>query len=330
MGCGDALLPETLLVDPEPEEPEPILEDDPTYSYGFGVSCDVNVTGPCAITDDGKCGQSDNFPKVYGMNQRCEFTCLPPNSILRVIAFNLEPKALEEAYSYDKDPSMCNFDYVKIGRQRFCGKDGPHNYEMGEMTSFLYKADMGSFGDRSLPYHGFKICWSDDLPPVGPPPPAYPPGVEDPNLADYEDPFFPDPFFPTYGDPAGPSIIVGPSPPYSTYGTYEDPGGECDCPEEPDFDDDAAFRLADAVFVAEAWAGKKELPPGVCGDPPGDFDGDGAFRLADAVFVAEVWAGKKSFCPSRRRRLAVPQGASPGTYGSLIGFKEGQTMTARP
>ena len=199
---------------------------------------------------------------------------------------------------------MCNFDYVKIGRTRFCGKDGPHNYEMGEMTSFLYKADMGSFGDRSLPYHGFKICWSDDLPPVGPPPPAYPPGVEDPNLADYEDP------------------VV---PPYSY-----DSGGECSCPEEPDFDDDAAFRLADAVFVAEAWAGKKELPPGVCGAPPGDFDGDGAFRLADAVFVAEVWAGKKSFCSSRRRRLAVPQGTSPGTYGSLIGFKEGQTMTARP
>ena len=326
MGCGDALLPETLLVDPEPKEPEPILEYDPTYSYEVGGSCDVDVTGPCKITDDGKCGQSDNFPKVYGLNQRCEFTCLPPNSILRVIAFNLEPKALEEAYSYDKDPSMCNFDYVKIGRQRFCGKDGPHNYEMGEIRAFLYKADMGSFGDRSLPYHGFKICWSDDLPPVGPPPPAYPPGVEDPNLADYEDPFFPD-------DPVGPSSIdfpVGPSPPYSTYGTYEYPGGECDCSEEPDFDDDAAFRLADAVFVAEAWAGKKELPPDVCGDPPGDFDGDGAFRLADAVFVAEVWAGKKSFCPSRRRRLAVPQGTSPGTYGSLIGFKEGQTMTARP
>ena len=63
----------------------------------------------------------------------------------------------------------------------------------------------------------------------------------------------------------------------------------------PDFDGDGNFRLADAVFVAEAWAGKKELPPGVCGDPPGDFDGDGAFRLADAVFLAEVWAGKKSF-----------------------------------
>ena len=293
MGCGDALLPETLLVHPPYKPPPPprsppppLLPGDPTYSYGLGVSCDgVNVTGPCHITDDGKCGQSDNFPKAYGANARCEFTCLPADSILRVLAFNLQPKALEEAYSYDKDPSMCNFDYVKIGRARFCGKDGPYNYEMGEMTSFLYKTDPagiratygGGIGDRALAYHGFKICWSDDLPPVGPPPPAFPPGVEDPNWPTYGDPVFSYGFI--YDPPPSPPLIPG------------------SCPEEPDFDGDAAFRLADAVFVAEAWAGKKELPPGVCGDPPGDFDGDGAFRLADAVFVAEVWAGKKSFCP---------------------------------
>ena len=83
----------------------------------------------------------------------------------------------------------------------------------------------------------------------------------------------------------GSSRYTSPGPPPSAHA----------CVASPDFDGDGNFRLADAVFIAEAWAGKKELPPGVCGDPPGDFDGDGAFRLADAVFLAEVWAGKKSF-----------------------------------
>ena len=61
-----------------------------------------------------------------------------------------------------------------------------------------------------------------------------------------------------------------------------------------------AFRLGDAVFVAEVWSGKKTWLAAAnatepCGNPRGDFDGDGSFRLADAVFLAEVWIGMKNF-----------------------------------
>jgi hypothetical protein len=60
------------------------------------------------------------------------------------------------------------------------------------------------------------------------------------------------------------------------------------CSAAPDLDGDGAFRLADAVYAAEVWAGVQswahELP---CRD--GDYDGDGTFRLADAAWLAEVW-----------------------------------------
>ena len=73
------------------------------------------------------------------------------------------------------------------------------------------------------------------------------------------------------------------------------------CAAHPDFDGDGAFRLADAVYVAEVWAGKRTWASAggvgaaamVCRQ--GDFDGDGMMRLADAVYAAEVWAGKKAF-----------------------------------
>jgi hypothetical protein len=50
--------------------------------------------------------------------------------------------------------------------------------------------------------------------------------------------------------------------------------------------------LADAVYAAEVWAGRKEWKTELCNQ---DFDGDGAFRLADAVFAAEVWSGKETW-----------------------------------
>ena len=62
------------------------------------------------------------------------------------------------------------------------------------------------------------------------------------------------------------------------------------CSAAPDLDGDGAFRLADAAYAAEVWAGVRawahELP---CRD--GDYDGDGTFRLADAAWLAEVWSG---------------------------------------
>ena len=80
-----------------------------------------------------------------------------------------------------------------------------------------------------------------------------------------------------------------------------------DCDPAPDLDGDGAFRLADAVYVAEVWSGSKQWSRGAmpCGDPAGDFDGDGAFRLADAVYLAEVWAGKKVLGPTSDHRLLI-------------------------
>ena len=61
-----------------------------------------------------------------------------------------------------------------------------------------------------------------------------------------------------------------------------------------------AFRLGDAVFVAEVWSGKKTWLAAAnatepCGCPRCDYDGDGSFRLADAVFTAEVWSNLQNF-----------------------------------
>jgi uncharacterized protein (DUF305 family) len=78
--------------------------------------------------------------------------------------------------------------------------------------------------------------------------------------------------------------------PTSAAPTSAAPTQQTTCSAEPDFDGDGAFRLADAVWMAEVWSGQRtfdhEAP---CRD--GDYDGDGAFRLADAVWVAELWAG---------------------------------------
>ena len=51
--------------------------------------------------------------------------------------------------------------------------------------------------------------------------------------------------------------------------------------------------------------------------------------IEDAARAAERLAGRRRRYDSRGRWLAVPQGNSAAAYGSLIGFKEGQTLTAR-
>jgi len=72
------------------------------------------------------------------------------------------------------------------------------------------------------------------------------------------------------------------------------------------------LQLALAPWIAS-------LPSGAAIDRGGE----------DAARAAERLAGRRHRYNSRGRWLAVPQGNSAAAYGSLIGFKEGQTLTAR-
>eukprot|EP00966_Prymnesium_polylepis_P334763 7390136-Prymnesium_polylepis.1 len=113
-------------------------------------------TGPCVV--DGHCVQSSGYPLAnYGDREQCTVSNLPAFPA-EVIAFDVEPF------------STCNYDYLSLNGERYCGTSGPSGVIPREGT-MTWTSDGGKTDT------GWRICFRLPLPPppvLPPQPPALP------------------------------------------------------------------------------------------------------------------------------------------------------------
>lgn len=122
--------------------PPPVAPSSPLYT----PSPDVSISGPCVLTNGGRCVASPNYPGKYGNMQECMITGLPAVPLI-VVAFQTETSN----------------DIITINGMEFSGTSGP--------TGVVPVSGVMTWSSNwRLINSGWELCWDIPLLPLPPPP----------------------------------------------------------------------------------------------------------------------------------------------------------------
>ena len=115
-------------------------------------SCEAHMilTGPCVFTNGGSCIASPNYPDIYGRDQQCRITGLPPVPLV-VVTFDTEE----------------NYDKITVNGIAYSGTTGPAGIVPVDGA-------VNWSSDYTIARGGWEICWTN-RPPHPPAPPTSPP-----------------------------------------------------------------------------------------------------------------------------------------------------------
>lgn len=151
--CATLLVPPVPPSPPGPPSPPPVPPRAPPRATFFTMR-----SGSCIV--DSNCLQHSSYPSPYATLEACTATV---GSIL-----GSSMLLLVDRFEVESHPS-CNFDYLLVNGNRYCGHSGPQNVVADAGSTIEWHSD--AYTSTAA---GWRICGST-LPPREPPTPPRPP-----------------------------------------------------------------------------------------------------------------------------------------------------------